>query len=545
MRYNVIYSLVKHQIIAAKPLEQFISSAKKNKNKVLSTIIRIVGLLFIASSFVFLLGSNYFGYMQISSFLNIMDQGISFCVFTGILFLLFVSTTYLEHVYFRGKDINLWHLLPISKSEFFLARFLVSYMYSLMITLVIVLPLIAAVFYYVGFSFLILIASIVLLLLFPVVPILLSSVLVTLKVLIFRGRSYKLVDYLFNNAPFILAVLYISKTSNEMLQLAITNDINNQLLAYSNYIGSIGGLPYFSLMGKMFFSSKSLLLFILVSALIFIISCLIIAPMFEKCLNLVRDAKDKESSKKRKAKNINSNELNGSNLLVSLIKREYYILSGEKGFLSETIGEALIPIILIAVWKFTGSLGAINEMMSDFSTSPYFIAIVFSIVQLFAVMVLVSSTSVSREGKLFRINKLLPIDIKQVVKAKVCFHIIFISLIQCLFIVAFVIFFKIELIQLVWMIPLFLINSVNVSLVGLWIDYSNPKLEWDVAISAMKRNMNGMLGMLGGLIVIAPSILILFFKFNLLYFGTVFSLIILVVLKKLVEKTAYKLVIQD
>ncbi len=542
MRTDVVLSLIKNQIIAAKPLEQFLSSSSKRKNQLLNFILRILGIIIISSSFLFLIGSNYFGYIYISKSLNILNKGIAFCSFSGTILLLFFSTTFLEFTYFRGKDVNLWYLLPISKSEFFVSRFLVSYIYSLFTNIIITLPLIVAIIYFSGFSLLTLISSIILFLVLPILPLIISSILVTLKVYIFKGKSIKIVDFLFNNAPFLVGILYVSRSSTKMLTMLSSNDISSQTNFYNEFISSIGALPYFSSLGQMFFSPISLLMILLIVGISFLISYFLISPLYHSCLDLIKYANDNY----KKKRNVNNDEdtIKGSSLIISLIKRELFILQGEKGFLSESIGEALIPFILIIVWKITGSLDSINQLLVMLSSSNYFIASIFLIVQILGAMVLISSTSVSREGKLFKINKLLPIPVKKIIEAKVVFHLIFVTLSQLIFLIVFVIFLKLDLKLLYWMIPLYLINSVNISLVGLFLDYNNPKLEWEVAISAMKRNINGMIGMLVCLLVIAPSILILFFLYDYLFVSFVVSIIILYVLWNLVNKAANKLIYQ-
>ncbi|MGD1822430.1 MAG: hypothetical protein ACPKM0_06660 [Pleomorphochaeta sp.] len=542
MRINLVFDLVKHQLIASKPLEQFVSSAGKSKNTLLNKVLRLLGIILIASSFIYLLGSNYFGYIKISKMLQIEKEGIAFCTFSSTLFLLFISTTYLEHTYFRGKDTKIWRLLPISKSEFYFAKFLANYAYSLLLNIIVTLPMIVAIFYYFGFSSLSVFSSFFLFFLLPIVPLVISSLLVILKITIFRGRSIKIVDFIFNNGPFIFGILYLSKSANQMTRLAFEGAAIDQLVALNNYIVSIGSLPYFSLMGSTFFKTYSLFSYILFTVAVFLLAAAIIAPLFEKCMNLITLANNNENKAR---KNINNKEFKfaSNNLFLSLIKREFYILGSEKGFLSESISEMLIPIILIIVWQFSGSLEEISELIEEFSSSTYFIAIIYTIVHLFAAMVLISSTSVSREGHLFKLNKILPIDVKKIVKAKVAFHLIFITMIQIIYLIVFVVMFDINMINFIWMIPLFIINSINISLSGLFLDYSNPKLEWEVGVAAMKRNMNGAIGMLVGVLVIAPSILIVFFKLEFVLLAIIVSIIISFVFKKLTYKAANNILI--
>lgn len=541
MRVNVVRSLVKNQIIASKPLEQFVSKASKKGNKVVSTVLKILGILLISLSFIFLIGSSFFGYLYISNSLNILEKGIAYCTLVGTIFILFISTTYLEYTYFRGKDITLWRLLPISMSEFFLSRFMVSYYYSLLVNLIVTLPLVASIIFFNGVTPLIIISSIILLLFLPVLPLILSSLLVTIKVYLFKGKNIKIVDYIFSNGPFFIAILYLSRMSNQMTSLLSTDDVETQVLAYKSMIEKIGSLPYFSLAGKMFSSFSSFILFALITFLVALLSFYIISPLFHKCLNFVNEANNQNRRVKNK---VSSSDilLNSSPKIVTLIKKEFFIITGEKGFMAESFSEAFIPLILILVWKFTGNLADINSLLGNLSSNKFFIPGVFLICQLFAAMVLISSTSVSREGKLFKINKLLPIKSSTIVFSKVIFHLLFVTVLQIVYLIAFIIFLKINFSHLVWMIPLFILNSVNISLSGLFLDFHNPMLEWDNATSAMKRNINGLLGMLGALIVIAPSILIIFFKYNLLILAFISSFILLFILFSLVNKAAYNLI---
>ncbi|MCY1151455.1 MAG: hypothetical protein PQJ49_14290 [Sphaerochaetaceae bacterium] len=542
MRVKVIFSLVKNQIIAAKPLEQMFSSASKNgkQNKVLPLLLKIFGLLAISISFIFIIGSSYFGYLYISKSLNIIEKGIALCAFSSTIFLLFISTTFLENVYFRGKDVSLWKLLPISKAEFFLARFIASYCYSLLTNIIVTVPLIVGIFVYVGINSLTIISSFILFFFLPILPVVLSSLLVTIKVYVFKGKSIKIVDFLFNNLPFILCILYLSKSSNEMIELVSSDLIQSQITGYQNYISNIGSLPYFSLMGSMFINGDSLLIFIIISLIVFSLSSLIIAPLYEICLHFVNDANNKTAIRK-KSKKVKDTNIKKSSILFSLIKREFYVITGEKGFVSESFSEAFVPLILIIVWKITGSLDSINNMLDALASNRYFIPGVFLIIQLFAAMVLISSTSVSREGKSFKLNKLLPLRVNTIIKSKVLFHLLFVTVLQVIYLVAFIIFLKIKLNLLLWMIPLFVLNSINISLSGLLIDYRNPRLEWDSATSAMKRNMNAFIGMGFALLVIAPSILILFFFDNFILLAFIISLIILVLLYKSTNKVASRI----
>jgi ABC-2 type transport system permease protein len=293
-------------------------------------------------------------------------------------------------------------------------------------------------------------------------------------------------------------------------------------------------------MGSMFINGDSLLIFIIISLIVFSLSSLIIAPLYEICLHFVNDANNKTAIRK-KSKKVKDTNIKKSSILFSLIKREFYIITSEKGFVSESFSEAFVPLILIIVWKITGSLDSINNLLNELASNRYFIPGVFLIIQLFAAMVLISSTSVSREGKSFKLNKLLPLRVNTIIKSKVLFHLLFVTVLQVIYLVAFIIFLKIKLNLLLWMIPLFVLNSINISLSGLLIDYKNPRLEWDSATSAMKRNMNAFIGMGFSLLVIAPSILILFFFDNFILLAFIISLLILVLLYKSTNKVASRI----
>ena len=187
----------------------------------------------------------------------------------------------------------------------------------------------------------------------------------------------------------------------------------------------------------------------------------------------------------------------------TLIVRELEVIKSQSVFMIELVGELLIPLILLGVYALTGVLGELEGMASLVAHSPYLpYGLVLGVLLLSGISML-SSTSVSRQGTLFALDKTLPLRPSDFVKAKLALHLLLVGTSTLIYLVLSVLFFKLSLLHLLWMVPLALLVVFSNAAFGLAIDYKRPLLNWSIPQQAMKSNMNGLLGMgasLGALI---------------------------------------------
>lgn len=200
----------------------------------------------------------------------------------------------------------------------------------------------------------------------------------------------------------------------------------------------------------------------------------------------------------------------------TLIVRDLEVIKGHSVFMIEVVGELFIPLILLGVYALTGVLGELEGMASLVANSPYLPYGLFLGVALLSSMTMLSSTSVSRQGPQFALDKVLPLTPSAFVKAKLVLHLLLVGVTNIVYLSLSLLFFKLSFIHLLWMAPLTLLVIFSIAAFGLAIDYKRPLLDWSIPQQAMKSNMNGLLGMgaslgvlvLVGLALFVPMILI-------------------------------------
>jgi ABC-2 type transport system permease protein len=109
----------------------------------------------------------------------------------------------------------------------------------------------------------------------------------------------------------------------------------------------------------------------------------------------------------------------------------------------------------------------------------------------------VSSTSVSREGRLFGLSLVIPVPGRTQVKAKLTLHLMLYGsafLFDCA--IALIVF-RIPPVALVYFLPAGLAFQVVGFCAGMFLDLKRPMLKWTHPQQAMKNNAN-VLGAMGG-----------------------------------------------
>lgn len=518
MRIELIKKMVMNALYSYRNFSDLLNPKNGKKSKKISKIIlfSLLGLYFLFLSF-----NVFYGYLKMGNVSNLINESITFCFVLVTFSIFFFEATYLDSVLFFSKDIRLLKTLPLSYEEIFSSRIVVAYFYSFVTNIIFTIPLLVSITVMTGFSIYKLLISIILFFIIPIIPISLGSLISYFKLRIFKGKLPKSFDALISNVPFVLMILFFSRSSVELVNgIGEIESLSNK---YGDMFLRFKDVPFFSNLSKSFFSLQNFLVVIVYVIVFLILFFLLIRNNIDKCYFYTLS----ENKKKKKR-----NEPNNKNsLILALVKREFNILNRDRAFIVEGIAEMFIPVILIVVWFVTGSLGDLNQLISSISNKPYFIIILLGVVELFSLSSLISSTSVSREGSLFKLNKILPITKKQIIFSKVSFHLLFISLIQIVYLIVFFVLFGQPINSLTFIIPLHILISIVVSLVGLFVDCSNPKLEWIEAKEAMKQNFNGLISMVINLVIVAVILSVLYF-FNVIL-SIIFTLILIFLFYKL------------
>ncbi|CAM0496229.1 putative ABC transporter permease subunit [Thermoanaerobacter kivui] len=155
----------------------------------------------------------------------------------------------------------------------------------------------------------------------------------------------------------------------------------------------------------------------------------------------------------------------------------------------------IIPFIFIVSFIENTKIGL--ENITNYTSAPngwFWVSMIGLAFSLFvAGSNSLSSTSFSREGKMFYISKLMPVEPALQLKAKWIFGIIItIVIILPIYVLGWYLF-KIHLLSMVILIVLMLIGISAVNILSLLIDAMKPSFEWENPQKAMKGNLNVLL----------------------------------------------------
>ncbi|ARF70043.1 hypothetical protein B7C51_22605 [Paenibacillus larvae subsp. pulvifaciens] len=150
----------------------------------------------------------------------------------------------------------------------------------------------------------------------------------------------------------------------------------------------------------------------------------------------------------------------------------------------------------------------------------------------------VSSTSISREGRQWVFNKVMPVRVTDLLKGKIAASMALIAtgLVMLLTAAWFVLHPPFWLLLLLFVLGL--LSGLFSSLTGISIDLRSPKLNWDNEVKAVKQNWNSFFNMM---INLAVAGIFLFLTFTFSFSLTVLVILFATVLTGLIAGTAFLL----
>jgi ABC-2 type transport system permease protein len=225
------------------------------------------------------------------------------------------------------------------------------------------------------------------------------------------------------------------------------------------------------------------------------------------------------------------------------MKRELLIIRSESMFVFEIVGELGIPVLLLVLYGFMGILDELAAVASQLIETGVFLQLVYLLLLLFANLSMISSTSVSRQGKRFDLDKQYPLEASTFVRAKLLFHLLLVFIPHAIYLAAAFLLLSLPLWHLLWMIPLSLLCIGMIACLQLAIDYHHPRLDWKVSQQAMKSNLNGLFGMLAAFMSLALFALILLLPM-LIGLSMVLSVLLLFGLTGLGFSLSYRLALR-
>ena len=213
------------------------------------------------------------------------------------------------------------------------------------------------------------------------------------------------------------------------------------------------------------------------------------------------------------AKKMTADDIAGStqksSVFFSYLRKELRLLfRSPTAFMNCVLGVFIIPIIIVAsiVIPMTADTGAGNAFSELFAMIDFtddivvaFFLLGMSVLGFFiSSSVTVTATTISREGRNYFIMKYLPVSYRIQLHAKAASGMIIALLGLVCIIIPLQVFLRVPIHIFIAGILLTLPGAIILNYLGLLIDVTKPKLDWDNEQAAVKHNMNAVIPMFGG-----------------------------------------------
>ncbi|MBN2505031.1 MAG: hypothetical protein JXB20_06800 [Bacilli bacterium] len=468
---------------------------KKSKGK---AILLVVVLLYSLGAFLFTFGYMFFDLGKVLAQANLVEMLLMYLfmyVFSiSIMMVLFRANGYL----FRYKDYEILEPLPIPHRTVLFAKATVMLIMIYVGIIVFVLPIGFAYFYHSGFSF---VGLLFFLIAFPFLPLLTTIVFSLVSMLIARLTSRFRKSNILN---IILMLAVFIGVSAFFMSMNFSED-QNPLLNQQGFIKGLGEI-YIPMMWFVEAVHNhdviSLIMLIAVSAIPFYLFLILIQP-----LSLTTNQKGVTIVTRKNSKPAKSQARPLFETLVIKEVRKFFSIP------IYAVNAGLGPLLLLILGIL--SLVYKNKIMSFMSETvglPVSIEIVVAIVVLFCLAtVYTSAISLSLEGKNLWIIKSLPIKPQQIMNAKLTFNVLLGLPFAYFALVLISISFQFSLVDFLVLMLLATTFSLMISAIDSFVNLQFPKFEFMSDTEVVKQSVGAMVGILGGMAMIALNGVIFYF----------------------------------
>lgn len=481
-------------------------------------------------------------------------------VFLGLFFLVLAAFMLIQNIFsslnvlYFAKDIEYLLPLPIKPREMVQAKLNTILITEYIMELIIgITPLIiygiltgAGILYY--------FTMIVILFVFPILPVLISTLIIMIimafskltknrdkfqlitsliAIVLIVGIQFAIGGKEYSEEQMIQQLLKANGMVEMITPYFITIDPAIQALTASNWLGAFIGI----------------IKIIAISAGTYIIFLLAGRKLYLKGAvgSLVGASKKVKKLKVKSAYRKNK-------VGISYVKKELKILIRNPIYFMQCVLPALlIPLVFIIAGlsgfmsqEGNAELNTLKAQIQPFLESPITICVLLCILQFFSMMIYVSATAISRDGKNAIFVKYIPLSLYKQFIYKAIPNIIMsvIAILVTLAAATYIINLPISINICIFVISFVL--SIIQSYLMLLVDLKKPKLEWDTEYAVVKQNMNLMwpaiLGVVNIGIIIALTILfswLPYWGYSILLFTI--TIIILLILQKYIKRNQVKL----
>lgn len=460
--------------------------------------------------------------------------------------MLTIFLTVIEGIYkvgnliFNCKDDNLMFSLPIKKSTVLFVRIFKFYVFEVLYNALFLIPAIVVYLRYVSVGFSFFVTVLIALLVLPMIPIAISS-LIGIVISAFSSRSrFKNVIQIVLTMAFLVVVFMGSSKLEELVQAFGNNAINiNDTITRLYYPVGL----FTKLVTN--FNIADLGIFILVHILAFAFTIFVISKVYFKINSRIKVEKVGKSSGKYSIK-VNKPS-------TALIKKEFGKFVSSPVFVINA-GFGLVLFIIGAIafcFKFdTVAATIINTPDAGITLEQvytYIPVIIFGLLCSTTLMTSITSSMISLEGKSFNILKSLPVKPSKIINCKVMAAVFIMLPFILIGDIMLFIKFKLSIFDTLMILIASIILPLVTETIGIIVNLKFPKMDAENDTEVVKQSASsaisvflgiGLVGITIFMVVVAMSMGIM--PRIILIAGVIFYTLLYALLELYLKKTSTK-----
>lgn len=503
-------------------------SKKEDLKLILLVLFIAVGLIPLAYLLFSFISNLYDGLAQFGQQGILLGIGITAGSFIVFIFGIY----YVLNVFYFAQDVEFLLPLPLRPWQIVTAKFMLALLFEYLTLALFFGPLLIVYGYKGNLGLLYWPYALIIFLALPIIPLLLASFI---SMLMMRVTNIGKRKDLFGKIGGILVVvltlgmnvgmrkIFNGNLSQEQLESMLQEGSNSFLQLVTRGFppakyGSLALIESAKVSGLLY-----LFLNLAVTAIVMICFAYLAEKLYFKGVKGLSESRGKGLSLSRKELN---SRIRQSSKTFAYMKKELRLLYRTPVFFTNCVLQIFIwPVLLFFPVLFQSKDINIHELallIQDPNLIATAMGICVAVMMFLTGAMNVSSTSISREGRQWVFNKVMPVRVIDLLKGKIAASMVLIAAGLILLLTAAGLVLHLPFWLLLLLFVLGLLSGLFSSVTGISIDLRSPKLNWDNEVKAVKQNWNSFFNMMINLAV-AGIFLFLTFTFT-------FSLTVLVIL---------------
>lgn len=494
------------------------SLVQKDKRKLPKTIaliiLMVVAFIPMIAGFVTVAAVSYEGLARVNQEGLILELG----VLASSLVIFIFGFSYVLSTFYFSTDIENLLPLPLKPSMIIGSKFTVVLIYEYLTEILFLLPIVITYGIMSASGFVYYLYSIIIFLLLPIVPLVVSSLI---SMFIMRFAPFTKNKDAFRTIAGVLGLIIAlgfsfafqklggnTQSAEDIVKLMMQG--KNSLVGTSSAMFPAAKLA----VNSMIYSGETrgllnMFLFLIITAAFMGVLFIIGDNIYFKGVVGISES----SSKRRKLrkKELEESTTQNSTLKAYTIKELKILFRTPAYFMNCVLMNFLFPIVLfipaLAQPDMMKDLHMAKELLNKGTLSGTIIAVCFGVIMFISVANPTACTAISREGSNIFVCKYLPISYKKQIMSKVLSAVLLNFIGVGLLVLTLSIVLNPPVYLIIQVIILSVIITFFASFVGIFIDLMFPKLLWDNEQRAVKNNLNVIILMLVGFAVGTVTIL--------------------------------------